>query len=158
LWAAGFASRGCLFPHTLPMGCFQAIDLELVHVVWRRRTAEPAFTGAEPALAARTAGEAAPARAEAGRRLLLLVGYGRGDKYLVAPHDRARPAVARHLDLPGDVLVLGPLGREALVVAGGRPVRPAELRPVAASRGGREGHQETGDDYGSDSHDRFLAG
>src|SRR5262249_22138572 len=104
---------------------------------------------------ARPAGEAAP---EPGRRLLLFVGHGRRDEYLVVPDDWARPAVARNLHLPGDVLVLRPLRRQALVVTGGRPIRPAELRPVAAGRGGREGYQETGDDKWSDAHDRFLAG
>src|SRR5204863_7952792 len=93
--------------------------------------------------------EPAGATAEPGGRLLLLVRDGRGDEHLVADHDRARPAVPGNRDLPGDVLVLAPLGRQLRLVADGRAVRPAESGPVGGAQGrGKKGEDEDGRTHG----------
>src|SRR5262249_21499323 len=77
--------------------------------------------------------KSAPAESAA-RRPLLLFGIGRGDEHLVDPNDWARQPEARHVDLPGNVLVLAPLGWQTLLVGDGRAIRPAKLRPVGRER------------------------
>src|SRR5262249_48751868 len=65
------------------------------------------------------------------------VAGGRLDEQLVAPDDRRAVAGAGQGSLPEDVLV-GPLGGDVLVDGDAAAVGPAEARPVAIRRGGRQ--------------------
>src|SRR5581483_10106160 len=48
---------------------------------------------------------------------------------------------------PDDVLLLGPVQRQARLAADALAVRPAELRPVRAKAGGGEGEEEKPYDF-----------
>src|SRR5262249_11285708 len=93
-----------------------------------------------------TFAKAAATAAKTGRRFLLLVGDGRGDKHLLAPNDRARPAVAGERGFPLDVPVVTPFGRDLTFFRYATAVGPAKLGPVV--RPGECGGEQGTGSYG----------
>src|SRR5581483_1129905 len=81
----------------------------------------------------------------AGLALVLRVAAVAGEEDGVADRDRAGGAHAGQLDLPEEVLGLGPLDGQAGFIAPSQAARPAELSPVSREGGRRyEEHYSAG--------------
>src|SRR5262249_38073886 len=68
-----------------------------------------------------------------------------GDEYLVAPDDGAGASRPRKVELPDEVVLVAPLGRQVLLRADAGAAGAAEVRPVGgAGRPGEDGDAKGG--------------